>query len=112
MSIEIINPRNSTDFYIAPSQIHGMGMFARKPLKKNDILGIAIYHPTIDTFKITKLARYVNHSKTNYNVKLQYYNGAYYLITTKNIPYKGEILANYDGKDVPNFIAKSKPHYK
>lgn len=109
---EIINQKYKHKYYIAKSSIHGKGLFSRTLVPKHHPIGIVVYYKWWFYPQITYMGSHINHSKSNYNSKLVYFNSKYYLVATRDIEPNEEILANYDGEDVPWFIDGSKPSYK
>ena len=105
-------------FTVKKSTIHGLGVFANKNIEKNEIIHCAIKlldHPDKNgnTYKITNdFGVLINHSSLKDNTELIKLKDGYYLIATKYIPKNTEILVNYDGKTIPDFIQGSKAHYK
>jgi SET domain-containing protein len=81
----------SDTYHKDKSSIDGLGVFASKELKKDDIIGIG----TIDCKYKTTLGRYTNHSDNN-NAKFYYLkNNDVIMIAEKNISKNEEILINY-----------------
>jgi hypothetical protein len=81
----------SDTYYKDKSSIDGLGVFASKELKKDDIIGIG----TIDCKYKTTLGRYTNHSDNN-NAKFYYLkNNDVIMVAEKNISKNEEILINY-----------------
>ena len=73
------------------SDIHGYGVFAKKNIKKGDVIGLG----TIDVYYKTTLGRYTNHSDNN-NAKFYYLqNEDILMVAEKDIEINTEILINY-----------------
>lgn len=90
------------NIYISKSKIDGIGIFTKNDIKKNEIFCCAIRDN-----KITYFGSKINHCIRNKNVDLQQNNnGDYYFIATDNIKKDDEILIDYTGKNIPNFINK------
>ena len=96
------------NYVVKKSPIHGVGIFAKKDLKTNEIVDCAINSKNIIT---PHFGRLINHSSSNDNTELIKLSNGYYVKTTKYISKGTEILANYDGPTIPPFILGSKPHY-
>jgi hypothetical protein len=80
------------------SNIDGLGVFASKDLKKDDIIGIG----TIDCKYKTILGRYTNHSDKN-NAKFYYLkNNDVIMVAEKDISKNEEILINYRDHTIKN----------
>tara|TARA_Y100000114_G_scaffold124706_1_gene120572 strand:+ start:1291 stop:1683 length:393 start_codon:yes stop_codon:yes gene_type:complete len=73
------------------SDIHGYGMFARKTIKKNTIIGLG----TINGIYKTNIGRYTNHS-SNPNIEFKFLNNEDAIaIASKDIKKNKEILVDY-----------------
>ncbi len=97
------------NYVVKKSPIHGVGIFAKKDLKPNEILDCVINSKNIIT---PHFGRLINHSSSNDNTDLIHLpDDGYYLKTTKYVSKGSEILSNYDGPSIPSFILGSKPHY-
>lgn len=91
--------------YVALSDIHGQGLFARQLIKKNTLLGYLTGQPTdsdgmyvlwingTDGFEVSCDLKYINHSDTP--------NACYYddqsVMTLRDIQPDEEITHNYEG---------------
>ena len=96
------------NYVVKKSPIHGVGIFAKKDLKPNEIVDCAINNKNIIT---PHFGRLINHSSHSDNSDLIKLSNGYYVKTTKYISKGTEILANYDGPTIPPFILGSNPHY-
>lgn len=95
-------------YAIGNSLIHGQGVIAQCPIKKGEVIGVAV-PITPGGHAVTQyLGRYVNHSsKPNSCLKL---NGlAYDLVAITDISIHEEIAADYNS--APDFIAKPDRHF-
>ena len=99
-------------YEINNSKIHGKGLFAKKNLKKNELIDIAIILYNNDNYSITPFGRSINHCSHNYNTKLKKFSNNYYILANRNIKAGDELTINYDSKDIPDFIEGSKSYYK
>ena len=93
--------------YVAQSKIHGKGLFARKNIKKNTVLGYLEGKPTrrdgdyvlwiteTEGFQVTCDLRYINHADKP--------NAVYYddlsVVILRNISADEEITHNYESAD-------------
>lgn len=91
--------------YTAPSSIHGIGVYAKEDILKNDILFEAID----ENNKITYYGSLVNHCN-NPTSKLIQINNKWFLVALKNLKKGDEIIADY--RDTPDFIKKPDPNWK
>ena len=89
---------NNDKFYLAPSRIHGTGVYCRVSIPKDTILFKAIEH---SKKKVTELGKKVNHCN-NSNTILKMIN--WYLVSSKNIEKNGELTADYN--NTPDYIKK------
>jgi hypothetical protein len=105
-------------FTVKNSTIHGVGVFANKNIERNEIIDCAIKlvnkpDKKGKTYEVTHdFGGLINHSSLKDNTDLIKLKDGYYLTATKYIPKNTEMLINYDGKTIPDFIKGSKPHYK
>jgi len=89
---EVINIKN--DFYFkSKSSIHGLGIFAKKYIIKNDVIGIAL-SSTNKKYR-TYIGRFANHSNTNNIAFKELEPGKVFAVSTKDIKSGEEILVNY-----------------
>lgn len=91
-------------FYIAKSNIHGVGLFVNKSYKKGEKIMIVIDNDK----NITKLARKINHSN-NANTIIKKKNDGWYIYALQDIKKDNELTINYN--DTPDFIAKPDPNW-
>ena len=90
-------------YYIKNSHIQGKGVFSKKKIKKDDLIGKVIYYKfNIIPLRTKTLGLYLNHSFKN-NCMLVYKNKSYYLVAIKDIVSDIELTINYN--DTPWFIA-------
>ena len=102
----IVNQNNvieleNTNYYKKQSEIHGIGVFASRDIKKGDIIGDV----TISDKYRTTLGRWVNHCK-NKNTKFHHYEEGLVAIAEKDIAKNKEILIDYRDHTLndPKFI--------
>lgn len=105
-----MNNHYKDNYYIAPSQIHGSGIFAKRFLQKNKVIGIVIYNylyifPTVTQ----EFGSWINHSYRP-NSQLCKRGSYYYLVASRDIYPNQEITADY--VNTPWFIRKPESHYK
>ncbi len=87
------------DWYIGSSGIAGQGIFAGKPYKEGDVIGVAMNSGDTDDFgakiwNLTPLARYCNHQEKS-NTKTKKNDTSYDLVATKDIDQDEEITCSY-----------------
>ena len=87
------------DWYIGSSDIAGQGIFAGKPYKEGDVIGVAMNSGDTDDFgakiwNLTPLARYYNHQEKA-NTKTKKNGTSYDLVATKDIDQDEEITCSY-----------------
>jgi hypothetical protein len=80
-----ISTEDNENFYLAKSALHGKGLFAKRDLKANELIGYVSLNN-----KRTLIARYTNHSDSN-NATIN--NNTLY--TEVDIKKDKEILINY-----------------
>ena len=92
--IEVKHP----NYHKENSDIHGVGVFASKDIKKGETIG----EVTINKGYRTVLGRWVNHCK-NKNTRFYHTNNGLTAIAEKNIPCNEEILIDYrdHSKNIP-----------
>ncbi len=91
-------------FYIAKSNIHGVGLFVNNNYKKDEKIIMVI-----DKYEnITKLARKINHSN-NANTIIRKKSDGWYIYAIQDIKKFTEITINYN--DTPDFIVKPDPNW-
>ena len=98
-------------YVIKKSTIHGNGAFTSQPIKAKEIIGLSIIMNNEERTITQNFGRLLNHSKKNNAEFIKLNDGHYYVIATKAMPKNTEITVNYDGPDMPIFIAGSNPHY-
>ena len=82
---------DSDTYYKDKSDIHGIGVFAKKDITKGEIIGLG----SIDLKCKTLLGRYTNHSDDNNAMFYYLYNDDVIMLAEKDIPQFNEILINY-----------------
>jgi len=82
---------NSHVYYKDKSNIHGIGVFAKKNIEKGEVIGLGC----IDGKCKTTLGRYTNHSDQNNAMFYYLHNDDVIMIAKKNILKFNEILINY-----------------
>lgn len=107
-----INKFYQKNFRIGDSNIHGVGLIANRDLKKNQIIGIAIYYSLYCKPTVTNsFGKWVNHSySANSYLYFEPKKNIYFLVANKDIFKNEEITANYNY--TPWFIKKPESHYK
>lgn len=111
-----MNINYNNNFYISNSQIHGVGVFAKKDINKNSTIGIVMINKIpLNIFFIPNITddfgKYINHSNMpNSYLSYDSKKHLYYLKSSKNIKQNMEITANYNN-NTPLLIEGSKEHY-
>lgn len=109
-------------FYVAPSRIHGLGLFAKQPIHRNQRIGEyrgkilkrkqVIDNPHLDCTYMMSIKNkrqfidgsdlsknpmgYINHSSDRPNVRArELNNGRVWFYATKDIPQHAELLFDY-----------------
>lgn len=93
-----INHKFKNNFKLAPSNIHGTGVFALKNFKRRNIIGIGIFYILYYIPQITNdLGRWLNHSY-NPNCVLYYHEKSnnYLIVAIREILKNDEITINYN----------------
>lgn len=85
--------KDSFNYKINDSKIHGKGVFANEKLNPGDRELVFIMKPD-KSFLYTELGRYINHSKTP-NVVVFTENDKVFIKVLKNIDLDEEIVTNY-----------------
>lgn len=80
---------NSENYYLAPSKLEGLGVFAKRNFQSQEIIG-----QVLDGQLRTQLGRYTNHS-LNSNVEFKICDNLTYAIACKAINKDEEITVNY-----------------
>ena len=92
-------------WYLSDSKIHGVGIYAKEYIRKNQVIDLAID----GNKKITLFGSKLNHSwKPNAN--LYKINDMYYIVAEMAIQPFTEITVNYT--NTPDFIKKPKLDWK
>lgn len=92
------------------SKIHGLGIFSKDKINKNNKIGIGINYKFYLIPIITKnFGSLINHSYVP-NCRLEYINYSYYVVANKNIKKGEELTLNYN--NTPWFISNAEKHYK
>lgn len=92
-------------FDIAPSTIHGVGVFTRSPVKKGTVLFPVI---TDGSYVVTRLGSKVNHSYKP-NCVLRRRGNVWFLIANEDISSNEELTGDYN--DTPPFLQKPRPEF-
>ena len=88
-------------FYIAESQIHGLGIFTSVGITKGTQLFVAAYNDFVKgKFRITNYGKMVNHQK-NGNCELKKLNDSYILVAIKDIKSNEELISDYSKLEYP-----------
>lgn len=80
---------NSENYYLAPSKLEGLGVFAKRDFQLQEMIG-----QVLDGTLRTQLGRYTNHS-LNSNVEFKICDNLTYAIACKAINKDEEITVNY-----------------
>jgi SET domain-containing protein len=94
-----------SNFYIAKSKIHGVGVFVNTNYKKGQKIMMVIKKNK----NITHLATKINHSN-NANTIIKEKNDGWYIYAIQDIKKDTELTINYNY--TPDFIAKPDPNWK
>jgi SET domain-containing protein len=90
---EIVDVKN--DIYtIKESSVHGTGVFAKKNIKKGDVIGIVIGFKNDNKYR-SYLGRFTNHSNIKNAIFKQIDNNDVIAICVKDIDVNEEILVDY-----------------
>ena len=112
--VRLADVPESDMYYIKKSPINGVGLFAKRELKRGDVLGLGVEN----VFKaerggvrpiIASWARKINHCDHAYNIELKNEGANYYFVVKKAIRKGEEIIMNY--WLTPKTIAKPKKNY-
>jgi hypothetical protein len=99
------NEDNEDKFYIAKSNIHGVGIYVNNNYKKDKEIMMVIDKNR----NITELAKKLNHcNKPNTIIKEK--NDGWYIYALQDIKKDTELTVNYN--DTPDFIVKPNPSWK
>ena len=101
---EIVDVKN--DIYtIKESSVHGTGVFAKKNIKKGDVIGIVIGFKNDNKYR-SYLGRFTNHSNIKNAIFKQIDNNDVIAICVKDIDVNEEILVDYRDHTLndPNFL--------
>lgn len=105
-----MNNLYKNNYKLQKSNIDGFGLFANMNIKKNEIIGIAIYFLLGIPHITQDFGKWINHSyKPNSKLVYSEKTNKYYIVAIKNIKINEEITANYN--DTPWFIQKAKSYY-
>jgi len=89
---------NTKKYAIKKSDIAGKGVFAKRPIKKGEVIGTAMMIDTTkkgeNQFKRTLLGRFINDAKKK-NAQLKKEKNKVKLIAHKNIEKGDEIVSDY-----------------
>lgn len=96
---------------IAPSTIHGVGIFSTRDLHEGELIGIAIKLYVSFIPSVTHFGSKINHSYSpNAVLRYDYSTNTYNVYAMTNIRAGTEITTDY--RFTPFFIAKPSPHFK
>lgn len=95
----------NNSLYIAPSLIHGVGIFTKLNIMKDK----KIYKAIDKNRNITFFGSKINHSN-NPNAYLKKINSSWYIYSINYIKKFTELTLNYN--DTPDFIMKPDPKWK
>lgn len=103
----------SSDVYIAPSKIQGVGLFAGRNFSKGDIICLVFdlmqYDKRDPNSFITREGRKVNHQLKSNSITATKDGTQWYLVAERPIRRGEEITANYH--NTPSFIKKDTRGY-
>jgi SET domain-containing protein len=105
-------PKNYKEYHPLPkeltirdSQVHGQGLFAKKNIQNNVVLGES--HYLIDGNVVrTPLSGFINHSESPNCTTIKKGN-THYLVTTKNIFPSDEITLDYNEASCSEICSKN-----
>jgi len=104
----------SKKYIIKKSKINGVGIFANKNIKKNELIDLAfilyINENNLKDGDITLFGSKINHCSINDNSYLKNINNKYYIYAKRNINKGEEITSNYN--NTPEIIEKPDKSYK
>jgi SET domain-containing protein len=112
MGRQVDSIKGTSPYVIAPSPIHGQGVFATRRIRKDEVIGLPLYVRFYIFPVITEeLGRKINHSyKPNAILKKSPDALEWYLVAIMDIAKDEEITMNY--QDTPWFIDRPMPWYK
>ena len=90
---KVINIKNDT-YTKKVSSIHGFGIFAKKDINKNDIIGIVLGFENDEQYR-SYIGRFTNHSNIKNAIFKELDSGDVIAVCTKNIKEDEEILVDY-----------------
>ena len=91
-------------FDVAPSKIHGVGVYTRMPVEKSTKL-----FDVVSGKSVTALGSTVNHSYTPNCALKDSGNGVWSLYALVDIPANTELTGNYD--EAPPFLQRAQAHF-
>ena len=104
----------SKKYIIKKSKINGVGIFANKNIKKNELIDLAftfyINDNNLKDADLTLFGSKINHCSINDNSYLKNINNKYYIYAKRNISKGEEITSNYN--NTPEIIEKPDKSYK
>ena len=90
---KVINIKNNI-YTKQVSSIHGFGIFAKKDINKNDIIGIVLGFENGEKYR-SYIGRFTNHSNIKNTIFKELDSGNVIAVCTKNIKENEEILVDY-----------------
>ena len=81
-------------YFKGKSDIHGFGIFAKKNINKNDVIGVAIGHSNNKRYR-SYIGRFANHSNLKNAIFKEFDNGNVMALCVENICSGEEILFDY-----------------
>ena len=90
---KVINIKNDT-YTKKVSSIHGFGIFAKKDINKNDIIGIVLGFENDEKYR-SYIGRFTNHSNFKNAIFKELDSGDVIAVCIKNIKEDEEILVDY-----------------
>ena len=98
----------NSHYYIAKSNIHGVGVMSNYNVLYNQIIDVGITYILGIIPQVTEFGSYINHSFAP-NCYLYYIDGQYYVVANRFIYRHEEITVDYDM--CPYFIKGSEDHF-
>lgn len=96
---------------VAPSRIHGIGVFSNTWIFDGELVGTAIVSKFGLFPNVTFFGSKINHSyRPNVTLRYDYATGAYNIYALRDLQPGTELLADY--RDTPFFIAKPDPNWQ
>ena len=96
----------SQKWIIAPSPIHGVGVFTNRAIAANEIIDVGIDPPGFKFPAITYFGSKINHATDAATARLEYEDETmrHFVVANRNLPRFTEVTVNY--WNTPWYIAK------